>query len=659
MTAQTPSSAGGPLVDGPRDPEHDPAASYALEPEYVESLTRRIVSTTGQTVETRSPLNGQPLAHIPQSSDADVAEAFARARKAQEAWSRTSLETRSAALLRLHDLILDRQDEIMDLTVLESGKARKHAFDEPLHVALTARYYARTAHQHLDSRRHLGVVPVLTRVDVNRIPKGVVGIVSPWNYPFTMALCDGLPALLAGNAVVAKPDHHSMLTGLLGAQLLEEAGFPPDLWQVVAGPGSRLGPAMIARADYICFTGSTATGKLVAQGCAERLIGCSLELGGKNPILILRDADLEKAAEGAARACFSNAGQLCVSVERMFVADQVYDRFMERFVARTQAMSLGASLDWGVDMGSLISQTQLDGVQAHVEDAIAKGARVLAGGRHRPDLGPFVFEPTILEGVTPSMECFGNETFGPVISVYRFHDEGEAVARANFAAAYRDATMLKVAYAFGLRRREVIRLDVHDFGRNPKANEFGEFGVCYVRFGKSATGSPPKRRSVLTVMPWSVEVIEQWITEVWPSCRYRGSASLWPSERGERVSDQRLNRVFTRIRERAGLPDGLGPHCLRHSYVTHLIEDGFDALAKTYKPSEVVLLQYHIHVPGPDPLTAQHAGSGNPSRRNASTATSCSSPARAWTTQARCAGAPRGGSSARRRTPCPRRSSAR
>ena len=431
MTAQTPSSAGGPLLDGPRDPEHDPAASYALEPEYVDALTRRIVSTTGVTAETRSPLNGQPLAHIPQSSAADVAEAFARARRAQEAWARTSLETRSAALLRLHDLILDRQDEIMDLTVLESGKARKHAFDEPLHVALTARYYARTAHQHLDSRRHLGVVPVLTRVDVNRIPKGVVGIISPWNYPFTMALCDGLPALLAGNAVVSKPDHHSMLTALLGAQLLEEAGFPPDLWQVVAGPGSEIGPLMIAASDYICFTGSTATGRRVAQGCADRLIGCSLELGGKNPILILRDADLEKAAEGAVRACFSNAGQLCVSTERMFVADQIYDRFMERFVARTQAMSIGASLDWGVDMGSLISQTQLDGVTQHVEDAVAKGARVLAGGRHRPDLGPFVFEPTILEGVTPDMACFGSETFGPVISVYRFHDEAEAVARAN------------------------------------------------------------------------------------------------------------------------------------------------------------------------------------------------------------------------------------
>ena len=134
------------------------------------------------------------------------------------------------------------------------------------------------------------------------MPKGVVGIISPWNYPFTMALCDGLPALLAGNAVVAKPDAQTMLSALLGAQLLEEAGFPPDLWQVVAGPGRELGTPIIERADYICFTGSTATGKLIAKQCAERLIGCSLELGGKNPILVLRDADLEKAAEGAVRA---------------------------------------------------------------------------------------------------------------------------------------------------------------------------------------------------------------------------------------------------------------------------------------------------------------------------------------------------------------------
>ena len=431
MSAQNPSPAGGPLVEGPHDPEHDPTASYALEPEYVENLTRRIVATSGTTVEVRSPLNGAPLAHIPQSEDADVAEAFARARRAQVAWARTSLEERSAIMLRLHDLVLDRQDEIIDLIVWESGKARKHAFDEPLHIALTARYYARTAHQHLATQRKRGVVPGLTRVEVNQVPKGVVGIISPWNYPFTMALCDGLPALLAGNAVVAKPDAQTMLSALYAAALLEEAGFPKDLWQVVAGPGSEVGPSVIARADYVCFTGSTATGRLVAQGCADRLIGCSLELGGKNPLLVLRDADLEKAAEGAVRASFSNAGQLCVSMERLFVADHVYDRFVERFVARTQAMTLGATLDWGNDMGSLISQAQLDTVVAHVDDAVAKGARVLTGGRARPDLGPFFYEPTILEGVSPEMTCFGHETFGPVVSLYRFHDEADAVSRAN------------------------------------------------------------------------------------------------------------------------------------------------------------------------------------------------------------------------------------
>ncbi|WP_426246888.1 succinic semialdehyde dehydrogenase [Nocardioides sp. LHG3406-4] len=416
---------------GPADPEHDPRASYALEPAYVDNLTRRVVSTTGQTEPVRSPLAGQPLAHIPQSSADDVATAYERARVAQVAWARTSLDDRAGCLLRLHDLVLDRQDEILDLIVLESGKARKHAFDEPLHVALTARYYARTAHEYLDTHRRLGVIPLLTRVEVNRVPKGVVGIISPWNYPFTMALCDGLPALMAGNAVVAKPDAQTMLSALLGAQLLEEAGFPADVWQVVAGPGRELGGPMIEHSDYVCFTGSTATGRLIAQQCAERLIGCSLELGGKNPLLVLRDADLEKAAEGAVRASFSNAGQLCVSMERMFVADQVYDRFVDRFVARTEAMTLGASLEWGVDMGSLISAAQLETVQKHVDDAVAKGARVLAGGRARPDLGPYFFEPTILEGVTPDMTCFGDETFGPVIALYRFHDEADAIARAN------------------------------------------------------------------------------------------------------------------------------------------------------------------------------------------------------------------------------------
>ncbi|MDQ4084436.1 MAG: succinic semialdehyde dehydrogenase [Actinomycetota bacterium] len=427
MTAQP----GRPPVTGPADPEHDPSATYALDPALARRLTSRVLSTTGETSTTTAPFTGQPVASVPRSGVEDVATAFERAREAQQRWARVPLALRAEALLRLHDLVLDRQQQVMDLIQWESGKARKHAFEETAHVAMTARYYARTARRHLDTSRRLGVYPVLTRVDVNRLPKGVVGIISPWNYPFTLALSDGLPAVLAGNAVVHKPDSQTPLTALLGVELLEEAGLPPDLWQTVYGPGSVVGSAIIDHADYVCFTGSTATGRRVAARAAERLIGCSLELGGKNPMLVLRDADLDRAAEGAVRGCFSSAGQLCVSMERLYVAEEVYERFLAKFLRRVEAMRLSTSLDFTGDMGSLISRDQLDTVSAHVDDARAKGARVLAGGRARPDVGPLFYEPTVLEGVDPSMRCYADETFGPVVSLYRFREEADAVARAN------------------------------------------------------------------------------------------------------------------------------------------------------------------------------------------------------------------------------------
>lgn len=416
---------------GPLDPEHTVQATYALDRAYVRRLTDRIVASSGKSFVVSSPATGQPVGVVPKSNAADVALAFDTARDAAAAWSQTSFEERSRVLMRLHDLILDRQDEVMDLICWESGKARIHAFDEPLHVALTARYYARTLRKHLTPKRRDGVVPFLTRIDEHRTPKGVVAVISPWNYPFTMALVDGIAALAAGNAVVSKPDHHTPLSALLGLALLEEAGLPSGVWNIVVGSGRELGTPMIDRADYVCFTGSTATGKLIASQCAERLTGCSLELGGKNPILVLEDADLDRAAEGAVRAAFSNGGQLCVSTERLYVAAEVYDEFVERFVARTKAMRLGSSHEWGLDMGSLISAEQLAIVDEHVRDAVHHGARVLAGGIPRPDLGPFFYEPTILEDVTPAMVCHGDETFGPVISVYPFHSEDEAIALAN------------------------------------------------------------------------------------------------------------------------------------------------------------------------------------------------------------------------------------
>jgi succinate-semialdehyde dehydrogenase / glutarate-semialdehyde dehydrogenase len=409
----------------------EPTASYAIDQTLARRLVSRIRSTSGETTITYAPFTGRPLASVPQSSVADVAVAAQEARDAQAAWAETDVTERAAALLRLHDLVLDRQGEIMDLIQWESGKTRKHAFEEVAHVALTARYYARAGRRNLRSERRYGLFPVLTRAEINRVPKGLVGIISPWNYPFTMAVSDGLPALMAGNTVLHKPDSQTILSALLAVELLVEAGFPEAAWIVVAGPGPEIGPALIDQVDFVCFTGSTRTGRLVGRQAAARLIGCSLELGGKNPMLVLADANIERASEGAARACFSSAGQLCVSTERIYVADSIYDGFVRRLVERVQQLRLSASLSFGGDMGSLVSAAQLATVTKHVEDAVDNGALVLTGGQPRPDVGPLFYEPTVLQGVTPDMMCFEGETFGPVVSVYRFHTEQEAVELAN------------------------------------------------------------------------------------------------------------------------------------------------------------------------------------------------------------------------------------
>ena len=207
--------------------------------------------------------------------------------------------------------------------------------------------------------------------------------------------------------------------------------MPADLWPVVHGPGNVVGPQLIKVSNYVCFTGSTATGRKVAAQCAEQLIGCSLELGGKNPLLVLDDVDVDVAAEGAVRASFSNAGQLCVAAERIYVAAPVLEKFTDAFLARTKALRLGTALDYEHDMAGLISTDQLERVSAHVEDARAKGATVLTGGRRRPDLGELFYEPTVLTGVTPEMDCYAEETFGPVVSIYPVADDEEAVNRAN------------------------------------------------------------------------------------------------------------------------------------------------------------------------------------------------------------------------------------
>lgn len=414
------------------DPELDPTATYAVDPGRARRLASRVVaSPTAETFSRTSPLTGGPIATLPLSTAADVSRAVDAARAAQVRWAATSFEERKRILLRFHDLVLAHQVELLDLVQIESGKVRKNAFEEVLDTALVSRYYARTAESHLRQRSVAGAYPVLTQTRMLHHPKGVVGIVSPWNYPLSLAITDALPALMAGNAVVLRPDQQGSVTALAGVELLREAGLPEGVVQVVLGAGREAGQAVVDSTDYVCYTGSTATGRKVAQDAAARLVSFSMELGGKNSVYIAADANVRKAVEGAVRACFSSSGQLCISTERVVVHDAIADEFIPLFVAAVDAMTLGTALEYGYDMGSLASESQLRTVTEHVDDARSKGATVLTGGRHRPDIGPYVFEPTVLEGVTAAMTCRDEETFGPLVSIYRVSDDDAAIGLIN------------------------------------------------------------------------------------------------------------------------------------------------------------------------------------------------------------------------------------
>src|SRR5918911_351896 len=300
------------------DPESDPTATWAFDPARVRRLAARVTAgRTARRVTTTAPFTGAPLAELPLSTPDDVRAAVARARSAQPGWAARGVRERAQVLLRLHDLVLARRAELLDLIQLECGKARAHAYEEVADVAINARWYARRGPGLLADVRHPGLVPGLTRGTEVRQPKGVVGVIAPWNYPFPLALSDALPALLAGNAVVLKPDTRTALTALAGAELLTEAGLPEALFGVVVGDGPVVGGALVDAVDHVCFTGSTATGRTVAARAAARLVGASLELGGKNAAYVAADADLDPAAEGTVRDCFSNAGQLCISIERL------------------------------------------------------------------------------------------------------------------------------------------------------------------------------------------------------------------------------------------------------------------------------------------------------------------------------------------------------
>lgn len=398
------------------------------------------VAGTGPETNVVMPFTGDVLTTFKTALASDVTSAIERARIAQTQWAKVSVKERARIIGALHHHVRRNEELLLDVIQAENGKARLHAFDEVMDAYNIIRYASLTAPEVMRERSVTGAVAGLTTTRVVREPVGVVGFISPWNYPLSLGANDVVSSLVAGNAVVHKPDSKTPLSAILFRRLAIAAGLPADLWQLVPGDVAEVSDALTGAVDGLSFTGSSAAGKKLAAHVGGRLIPTAFELGGKNPLVILPDADLDQAVDIAVRGSFSSTGQLCISFERIYVVDPEAGTgsgsgrtrdFVERFVKATSALTLGASFDFDTHVGTLTHPAQLERVSAHVEDAVAAGAVVEVGGKARPDLGPWFYEPTILTGVTEAAQLYREETFGPVVAVYSVASEDAAVEAAN------------------------------------------------------------------------------------------------------------------------------------------------------------------------------------------------------------------------------------
>jgi len=394
-----------------------PLASYLAE-----------VTGSGEPLPLVAPATGETYGQVAASTGPDVAIVAEAARRVQPAWAAVGVRERARVLSAVHEAVLRRREELTDLVQLVTGKSRGDAFLEVVGVLQVSRFHARRGPGLLRAERRPGFVPLLTDALVSRAPVGLVANVAAWNYPLVFALGDAVPALLAGNAVMTKPALRSVPLAGLVVRLLREAGLPDGLFSVLAGDGSQLGEAVVDAVDHVLFTGSEAVGRRVAARAGSRLVGCTLELGGKNAMYVAADADVVRAAAAAVRDCFGGAGQTCTSSERLYVHADVAERFRTELLARLARLRLGWTRDGSVDMGSLVSPDHLASVMRHVDDALVRGATVLAGGRTRPDLGPAFMEPTVLADVPSGALCRTEETFGPLVVLTEVASDDEALA---------------------------------------------------------------------------------------------------------------------------------------------------------------------------------------------------------------------------------------
>jgi succinate-semialdehyde dehydrogenase/glutarate-semialdehyde dehydrogenase len=381
-----------------------------------------------------NPATGEALREFDCASDAEVGDAVGRARSAQPQWSELGIRRRIDVLRNFQRLLLEKKSQVAQLITREAGKPYGEAVSTEILVVLdSARFYIDHAFRLLsDEPVSHGNLAMKTKTGrILREPHGVIGIISPWNYPFSIPATEGLAALVAGNAVVLKPSEFTSLVALELRDLLHHSGVPQDIFGVIVGDGSTGAALLNSQLDKLIFTGSVATGKRIAQAAAARLLPVTLELGGKDPMLVLEDADLDVASSGAVWGAFMNAGQACLSVERCYVHRSLYEPFIAACVRKARQLRVGNGMDPQSDVGPMIHERQLRAVEEQIKDAIAQGARILTGGTRLPELGPNFFAPTVLADVTPDMRIMREETFGPVLPIMAFDTEDEAIRLAN------------------------------------------------------------------------------------------------------------------------------------------------------------------------------------------------------------------------------------
>jgi acyl-CoA reductase-like NAD-dependent aldehyde dehydrogenase len=381
-----------------------------------------------------NPATGEVLRELECAGEGVVEAAVARARAAQAAWAELGLRRRIEVLREFQGKLYEKKSEIAAAITREVGKPLVEALvTEVLVVLDAARFLIDNAWGLLRDEPvpHGNLVTKLKSGWLVREPHGVIGIISPWNYPFSIPATETLAALVAGNAVVLKPSELTPLVALELASLLHAAGVPRDVFQVVVGEGPAGAALLRSPIDKLVFTGSVPTGKRIAAAAAERLLPVVLELGGKDPMLVLDDADVDVASSAAVWGAFVNAGQACLSVERCYVHRSLYESFARACAEKTKQLRMGNGMDSYTDVGPMIQERQVRIVESHVEDAKARGARVLAGGTRLPELGVNFYAPTVLADVTQDMRIMREETFGPVLPVMACDNDDEAVRLAN------------------------------------------------------------------------------------------------------------------------------------------------------------------------------------------------------------------------------------